>query len=343
MIVKEALKKISQRQNLSCTEMATVMRVVMSGEASAAQIGGLLMGLAVKGETVDEIQGAVSVMRELVTPVQVETQGLVDTCGTGGDGAKTFNISTAAAFVVAAAGGRVAKHGNRAVSSRSGSADVLEAAGVCLQLKPLQLAQCLQTLGVVFLFAPLHHGALRHAVQARADLGVRTLFNLLGPLTNPARAPNQVMGVYERRWQRPLAEVLGRLGSRHVLLVHAEDGMDEISISTATHIVEWRDGQITESLFDPRSLGVALADRSELEVLSVEDSLRLLKQSLQANGGAPGDIVALNAGAALYACGRSESLSAGVRLAQATQASGQALDKLHALVELSQAYGRSDV
>ncbi len=339
MIIKNALKKLVLRESLSAAEMAAVMRVVMSGEASAAQIGGLLMGLAVKGESIDEIQGAVTVMRELVTPVIVDTTGLVDTCGTGGDGAKTFNISTAAALVVAAAGGRVAKHGNRAVSSRSGSADVLEAAGVHLELTPPQLAQCLQSLGVVFLFAPRHHGALRHAVQARADLGVRTLFNLLGPLTNPARAPNQVMGVYERRWLRPLAEVLGRLGSRHVLMVQAEDGMDEISISAATHVVEWRDGHIAEFVFDPRSVGMTLADRRVLEVLSVEDSLRLLKQGLVAGHVAVSDIVALNAGAALYASGRSTSLVEGIALAQATQAQGLALGKLHALVELTQALG----
>ena len=338
MNMADAFSKIISHQGLTEGEMAALMRGIMTGEASAAQIGGLLMGLAVKGETVDEITGAAQVMRELATPVVVAPEYLVDTCGTGGDGATSFNISTTAALVVAAAGGRVAKHGNRAVSSRSGSADVLEAAGVNLQLMPEQVARCIDTVGVGFLFAPRHHSATRYAVAPRQELGVRTMFNLLGPLTNPARAPNQVMGVYAQRWLRPLAEVLHRLGSRHVMVVHSEDGMDEISISAATWVVEMRDGAISEYKIAPENFGLSRADRGQLHVVSVEESLEKMKRGLQAGSGAVSDIVALNAGAALYVSGVTRSLHDGVKLAQDVQASGQASEKLRDLVAFTQIY-----
>ncbi|NNM52766.1 MAG: anthranilate phosphoribosyltransferase [Pseudomonadales bacterium] len=338
MIMADAFSKIIAHKGLTEMEMSALMRGIMTGEASPAQIGGLLMGLAVKGETVDEITGAAQVMRELATPVNVGPEYLVDTCGTGGDGSTSFNISTTAALVVAAAGGRVAKHGNRAVSSRSGSADVLEAAGVHLQLLPEQVARCIDTIGVGFLFAPRHHSATRYAVAPRQELGVRTLFNLLGPLTNPARAPNQVMGVYAQRWLRPLAEVLHRLGSRHVMMVHSEDGMDEISISAATSVVEMREGKISEYTIAPEDFGLSRADRSLLHVASVQESLEKMKMGLQSGSGAISDIVALNAGAALYVSGVVLNLHDGVLLAQDVQASGQASEKLRDLVAFTQIY-----
>jgi len=226
MDLPSAIRAVIERRNLSGDEMRAVMRRIMTGQATPAQIGGFLVGLRVKGETVEEITAAAGVMRELATPVNVSGPHVVDTCGTGGDGAGTFNISTAAAFVVAAAGGKVAKHGNRSVSSKSGSADVLETAGVNLDLTPEQVARCIDEVGVGFLFAPKHHGAMKHAIGPRREMGVRTIFNLLGPLTNPANAPNQVLGVFSDQWVEPLAEVLQRLGSRHVLVVHAEDGME---------------------------------------------------------------------------------------------------------------------
>ncbi|HEU5338054.1 MAG TPA: anthranilate phosphoribosyltransferase, partial [Sulfuricaulis sp.] len=234
MDMPSAIRSVIERRNLSGDDMRAVMRLIMTGQATPAQIGGFLIGLRMKGETVEEIAAAAGVMRELATPVNVSGPHLVDTCGTGGDGASTFNISTASAFVVAAAGGKVAKHGNRSVSSKSGSADVLEAAGVNLELTPEQVARCVNEVGVGFMFAPKHHGAMKHAIGPRREMGVRTIFNLLGPLTNPAKAPHQVLGVFSKEWVEPLAEVLQRLGSEHVLVVHAEDGMDEISIGALT-------------------------------------------------------------------------------------------------------------
>jgi anthranilate phosphoribosyltransferase len=242
--MQAAIRRVTERQDLSADEMVAVMQLIMTGQATPAQIGGFLIGLRMKGETVDEIAAAARVMRELATPVPVSGEHLVDTCGTGGDGASTFNISTASALVAAAAGARVAKHGNRSVSSSCGSADVLEAAGVNLDLTPAQVAQCIDRIGVGFLFAPKHHSAMRHAIGPRKEMGVRTLFNLLGPLTNPGGAPNQVLGVFSAQWLEPLARVLGKLGSEHVLVVHADDGLDEISIGSATQVAELKEGKV---------------------------------------------------------------------------------------------------
>jgi anthranilate phosphoribosyltransferase len=238
MDMQSAIRCVVERQDLTEAQMLDVMRLIMTGQATPAQIGGFLVGLRMKGETLDEITAAARVMRELATPVPVAGDHLVDTCGTGGDGASTFNISTASAIVTAAAGARVAKHGNRSVSSSCGSADVLEAAGVNLELTAAQVAQCVEKIGVGFLFAPMHHSAMKHAIGPRREMGVRTLFNLLGPLTNPAGAPNQVLGVFSAYWLKLLAQVLGRLGSRHVMVVHADDGLDEISIGAATQVAE---------------------------------------------------------------------------------------------------------
>ena len=246
MDMPSAIRAVTERRDLAADDMRAVMQAIMTGHATPAQIGGFLVGLRMKGETVEEIAAAAEVMRALATPVVIaEREHLVDTCGTGGDASHTFNISTTAAFVVAAAGGKVAKHGNRSVSSKSGSADVLEAAGVNLDLDAAQVAQCVEQVGVGFMFAPKHHGAMKHAIGPRREMGVRTVFNLLGPLTNPAGAPNQVLGVFHAQWLEPLAQVLGKLGSRHVLVVNAEDGLDEISIGAETQVPSSRMGWCT--------------------------------------------------------------------------------------------------
>ena len=244
MDIQNAIQTVINKTDLSQDEMRSVMQNIMTGECTDAQIAGLLVGLRSKGETVDEITAAAHVMRELASRVHINQEDLIDTCGTGGDGSNTFNISTTSAFVVAAAGGHVAKHGNRSVSSKSGSADVLEAAGVKLELIPEQIAQCIEKIGIGFMFAPVHHSAMKHAVAPRRELGVRTLFNVLGPLTNPAGAKRQVMGVFSRDWLVTLATVLQNLGSKQVMIVHSEDGLDEISISAPTCIAELKNGKI---------------------------------------------------------------------------------------------------
>ena len=238
MDIQTAINNVINHIDLNREDMNSVMQIIMQGNATSAQIGGLLVALRIKGETVDEITAAAEVMRELVTKVDVDKTNLIDTCGTGGDSSNTFNISTTSAFVVAASGARVAKHGNRSVSSKSGSADVLEAAGINIELNAEQVASCIENVGIGFMFAPMHHSAMKHAIGPRRELGVRTLFNVLGPLTNPAAAPNQLIGVFSKEWLNPLAETLKQLGSNHVLVVHSEDGMDEISISAETLIAE---------------------------------------------------------------------------------------------------------
>ncbi len=338
MDIQAALKKVIARENLAEQDMADVMNQIMTGNATPAQIGGFLVGLAMKGETVDEITGAARVMRSLATPVKIEADKLVDTCGTGGDGSCTFNISTTVAFVVAAAGGKVAKHGNRSVSSVSGSADVLEKAGVFLGLSPEQVARCVESLGVGFMFAPAHHSAMKYAVGPRKEMGVRTIFNLLGPLTNPAGAKRQVMGVYGKQWVRPIAEVLQRLGCEHVLVVHSADGMDEISISAETFVAEATPDCVREYIITPEEFGLQRSPISTLAVASVDDSLNVVKDVLGKTPGPAADIVALNAGAALYVSGIAGSLKEGVMLAQDAIGSGLALAKLNELAQLSSIY-----
>jgi len=338
MDMQAAIRAVTEHRNLTAEQMQTVMRTIMTGEATPAQVGGFLVGLRMKGETVDEIAAAARVMRELATPVKVSGPHLVDTCGTGGDGANTFNISTTAALVVAAAGGKVAKHGNRSVSSKSGSADVLEAAGVNLSITPEQVAQCIEQVGVGFMFAPQHHGAMKHAIGPRREMGVRTLFNLLGPLTNPAGAPHQVMGVFSADWLEPLAEVLGQLGSRHVMIVHADDGMDEISIAGATQVAEWQNGSLSRYELTPEVFGMKRCDVAELAVDSVEQSLAIVKSVLAGQPGPAHDIVALNAGAAIYVADLVTTLADGVSKAQQVIDSGAAADKLAQLVSLTQSF-----
>jgi anthranilate phosphoribosyltransferase len=336
MDMQSAIRAVSERRDLTSSEMHAVMRRIMTGEATPAQIGGFLIGLRMKGETTDEIAAAAQVMRTLATPVKIaDGRYLVDTCGTGGDGAGTFNISTASAFVAAAAGAKVAKHGNRSVSSKSGSADVLEAAGVNLDLTPEQIARCIEDIGVGFMFAPKHHSAMKHAVGPRREMGVRTIFNVLGPLTNPAGAPHQVLGVFNRALLQPLAEVLQKLGSKHVLIVHSEDGLDEISIHGPTHVAELKDGKIRIYSVTPEEFGLTRASTESFRVDSAARSLALMQSVLNNEPGPARDIVALNAGAAIYAAGLAPSLKEGVKRASAVIASGAARAKLEALIAFS--------
>ena len=336
MNIQSAINEVINGNSLSRSDMNAVMKTIMQGEATPAQIGGLLVALRLKGESVDEITAAAEVMRELAEKVNVDKTYLVDTCGTGGDGANTFNISTTSAFVVAAAGAKVAKHGNRSVSSKSGSADVLEAAGVNLELNGEQVESCIENVGIGFMFAPMHHSAMKHAIGPRRELGIRTLFNVLGPLTNPAGAPNQVIGVFSKDWLNPLAETLQQLGSEHVLVVHAADGLDEISISDKTHIAELNDGQIKNYEISPEDFGMKRQDLSTLAVDGVEDSLNRMISVLDNTDGAAKDIVCLNAGAAIYAAGITDSMKDGVAKAQETIASGNAKQKLEQLIQHSQ-------
>lgn len=311
------------------------MAQIMGGEATPAQIGAFLVGLRIKGETVAEITAAARVMRRLVTPVEVSKAYLVDTCGTGGDGANTFNISTVSAFVAAAAGARVAKHGNRSVSSRSGSADLLEDAGVKIDLTPDQVARCIEEVGIGFMFAPRYHGAMKHAIGPRRELGIRTIFNLLGPLTNPAGAPNQVLGVYDDKWLKPMAEVLKNLGSRSVMVVHAADGLDEISISAGTRVAELRNGEIRTYAIAPEEFGLRRGDPSEIRADNVAKSLALMDSVLDNRPGAALDVVLLNAGAAIYVAGQAGNLSEGIQRAREVIGEGRAQQKLTAFVEFT--------
>ncbi len=335
MHIQLALQKLLHKQDLVADEMREVMRLIMSGKASDAQIGGFLIALRCKGETIDEIAAAAEVMRELASKVTVTGEHVIDTCGTGGDGANTFNISTACAFVVAAAGGQVAKHGNRSVSSSCGSADVLEAAGVNLDLSAEQVAQCVNDIGVGFLFAPKHHGAMKHTIKVRKEMGVRTLFNLLGPLSNPADAPNQLIGVFAHEWVEPLAQVLKKLGSRHVLVVHADDGLDEISIASATTIAELKDGTVSTYTITPEQFGFKRANLIDLAVDGAASSLIMVKSALDNKEGAARDIVQFNAGAAIYAANITDTLAAGIEKAGQLIANGAARAKFDALIAYS--------
>ncbi|MFZ1342088.1 anthranilate phosphoribosyltransferase [Thiothrix eikelboomii] len=338
MDFQQYIRKISDHQLLSHTEMTEAMRIIMTGQATPAQVGAFLLGLRMRGETVEEITAAASVMRELATPVAINHEYLVDTCGTGGDSSGTFNISTASAFVAAAAGARVAKHGNRSVSSKSGSADVLETAGINLELTADQVARCINELGVGFLFAQKHHNAMKHAIGPRRELGIRTVFNLLGPLTNPAGAPNQVLGVFAKAWVRPIAEVLQKLGSRHVLVVHSADGLDEISIAAPTYVAEMKEGVVREYILNPEDLGLRTACLDELKVPTSADSLAMIRRALSNQPSAASDIVALNAGAAIYVAGLATSHADGVKQAQAVMADGSALARLQQLAHFSQQF-----
>lgn len=333
---QDALTALLEKRDLTRSEMLSIMRQIMGGGLTPVQIAGILVALRAKGETVAEIAAAAEVMRELSTKVPVGAEAhLVDTCGTGGDGAHTFNISTASALVAAGAGVKVAKHGGRSVSSTCGSADVLEALGVNVNLTPDQVAQSIQEIGVGFMFAPNHHSAMKYAAPVRRELGVRTLFNLLGPLTNPAGARNQVMGVFRKDLCYPLAEALKSLGANHVLVVHGADGMDEITITTETHVAELKDGGIMEYAIDPEEFGMKLGSVEDLKAHDREEAKAKLLSVLDNTPGAARDIVALNAGAAIYVGGLAQTLEEGVKKALHVIASGEAKAKLEQLIAFS--------
>ncbi len=332
MNLPNAIKAVIAQQDLSTDDMSSVMQLIMTGEATPAQIGGFLVGLQMKGETVTEIAAAAKVMRSLATPVEIAGNHIVDTCGTGGDGASTFNVSTASAFVVAAAGAKVAKHGNRSISSSSGSADVLEAAGVNLDITPEHVKHCVDTVNIGFMFAQKHHGAMKFAIGPRREMAVRTLFNLLGPLTNPAQAPNQVLGVFDKQWVEPMARVLKELGSDHVLVVHADDGLDEVSIGSATSVSELKNGVISNYTIQPEDFGLQRCNIEQLAVSNAQESLNIIKDLFAGKQGGARDIVVLNAGAAIYAAGLADNLADGIKLAQTHIDNGGAQAKLDALI-----------
>jgi len=336
MNIQQAIKAVIEKQNLNENQMHDVMNNIMTGQTTDAQIGAFLVGLSMKGETIEEITASAKVMRSLATPVEISSSDyLVDTCGTGGDGLGLFNISTASAFVVAAAGGKVAKHGNRSISSKSGSADVLESAGVNLDLSPNFIRQCVETIGVGFMFAPAHHSAMKHAIGPRKELAVRTIFNVLGPLTNPAKAPNQVMGVYDQSLIEPIANVLKSLGSRHVMVVHSADGLDELSITDKTFVAELKDGIVTTYSIDPEELGFGLGNLNDIKADDAENSLALIREAFSGQNGTAKDIISLNAGAAIYVSGLTTSLQSGVDIANQLLSDGSAKQKLTDYVKAS--------
>ncbi|KOR33571.1 anthranilate phosphoribosyltransferase [Achromatium sp. WMS3] len=337
MDMKDAIKKVVSRCDLNKEEMTAIMHLIMTGNATPAQIGGFLVGLSIKGETVPEITAAATVMRELATGINISgLPHIVDIVGTGGDVTSTFNISTASMFLAAAAGCTVAKHGNRSVSSSSGSADVLETAGIRLDLTPQQVERCIKELGIGFMFAPTHHSAMRYAVGPRKELGIRTIFNILGPLTNPAQVSNQVLGVFSPDHLQPLAEVLQQLGSKHALVVHSQDGMDEISISADTNIAELRDGTIHNYSIKPETFGIQRVSQQTIQVKGPEESLETICAVLDNQPIPARDIVALNAGAAIYVSGVANSLENGYAQAQKTLQDGSARAKFEGLIALTQ-------
>jgi anthranilate phosphoribosyltransferase len=336
MTPQEALARVIDHREIFHEEMLDVMRQIMRGEVSPVMIAAIIVGLRVKKETIGEIAAAAQVMRDFSTKVPVtDREALVDTCGTGGDSAHTFNVSTAAAFAAAAAGARVAKHGGRSVSSTSGSADVLEALGANLAVTPEQVAQCIDSVGVGFMFAPSHHSAMKHAAPVRRELGVRTIFNILGPLTNPAGAPNQVMGVFHADLVGIQARVLQRLGSDHVMVVHGEDGLDEISPAGETFVAELRNDEVSEYKIHPRRFGMKQADLAMIRVDDPVSAKQMLLESLEGVHPVARDVVALNAGAAIYTAGLTDSHEAGVRKALEVIESGAARAKLDEFVQFT--------
>jgi anthranilate phosphoribosyltransferase len=340
MTPQEALTRVIEHREIFREEMLSLMRAIMSGEVSPTLIAAIVTGLRVKKETIGEIAAAAEVMREFATHVPVpDDPALIDTCGTGGDGQHTFNVSTAAMFVAAGAGAKIAKHGGRSVSSKSGSADVLEALGVNIHLKPELVAHSIEDVGVGFMFAPNHHNAMKHAAPVRRELGVKTIFNILGPLTNPAGAKQQVMGVFHPDLVGIQARVLQRLGSRRVMIVHGLEGLDELSISGPTMVGELKDGSVREYMVAPQEVGLKLHNAVAIQVESVEQSKAMMLAALGNEVGAARDIVALNAGASIYIAGLAPTLASGVQKALATIASGAARKKLDAFVGFTQSHG----
>ena len=341
MLFKQSLEQILSGQDLSHADMLAIMQQVMGGELTPAQIAGLVIALRQKGESVDEITAAATVMRQLSTKVEIaDKTHLIDTCGTGGDGIQTFNVSTVSAFVAAAAGAKVAKHGGRSVSSTCGSADVLEALGVNVNLSSEQVAKCVDEIGIGFMFAPNHHSAMKHAAPVRRELGVRTIFNLLGPLTNPANAKRQVMGVFSKDLTLKLAKVLQNLGAEHVLVVHGADGMDEISFTGDTFVAELKGGKISEYTLNPTQFGMKIHALKSIRVENAEQSKAMILDVLAGKAGAgtqsaAREIVLLNAGAAIYTAGLEANIHAGCRHAEKVIDSGAAKEKLMQLIQYS--------
>jgi len=339
MKLSQAINAVLQRQDLNSSEMTEVMRTIMTGGATDAQIGGFLIGLRMKGETVTEIAAAAKVMRELASGVNISgLDHAVDIVGTGGDASGTFNVSTASMFVAAAAGAHVAKHGNRSVSSKSGSADALETAGINLMLSSDQVEQCVREVGVGFMFAPGHHSAMKHAIGPRKEMAARTVFNVLGPLTNPAGVPNLVLGVFSDELLEPLANVLKELGANHVMVVHSRDGLDEISIGDVTDVAELKDGEITRYTVEPEAFDLQRVAIDYIKADGPEQSVAMIRGLLGGEAGPARDIVALNAGAAIYVSGLAVSLADGVKKAQQVLDNGDGLARLEKLAALSQSF-----
>ena len=336
MEIKEALSELIKGQDLQREDMSSVMLQILEGRSTDAQIGAFLVALSIKGESIDEVISAVGVMRDLSIKVEVGSKYLVDTCGTGGTGVSIFNVSTASAFVASACGARVAKHGNRSATRSSGSADLLEQAGLSLELSPKDVSRCIEEVGMGFMFAAAHHSAMKYAIGPRKEIGLKTMFNILGPLTNPAGALNQVVGVYHKRWVRPIAEVLKDLGSIHVLVVHSKDHLDEISIADETYVAELVNGSIKEYVIKPEDFGFSKQPLDDLIVSSPSESLSLVKQGLLDKNYAASSMIAMNAGAALYAAGVTNSLRKGVLIATECVKSGKGVKKLEELVSFSQ-------
>jgi len=336
MQIQQAIAHVIERHDLSRNDMQAVMQQIMTGECSDSQIGGLLVALRMKGETVDEITAAAEVMASLASHVQIESPNLIDIVGTGGDGTSTFNVSTAASIVAAGAGCRVAKHGNRSVSSKSGSADLLEQAGANLNLEPDQVARVIEQAGVGFMFAPMHHSAMRHAIGPRKEMAVRTIFNVLGPLTNPAQVKRQVVGVFAKDLTEVIANVFKQLGSEHTLVVHSDDGMDEISICAPTTISEMKNGTLRSYSIRPEDFGMQTASVEHIIVRDPAESLALIEGVLAGEKNAARDIVALNAGAGIYVSGLADTLAHGVELATASIDSGKALSTMQTYITATQ-------
>jgi anthranilate phosphoribosyltransferase len=338
LTIQEAIAKVVNGEHLQRVETAAVMSTIMDGEATAAQIAALITGLRMKGETVEEIVGFAETMRAKANRVATENQALLDTCGTGGDGSHTFNISTASAIVAAAGGVRIAKHGNRAISSTSGSADVLEALGVNIQLTAEQAAACLAEVGICFMFAPLFHGSMKHAAAPRKEIGIRTVFNLLGPLTNPAGADRQLVGVYDARLTATIADTLKHLGLKRALVVSSEDGLDELSIGAPTKVSELRDGAVQTYSLTPEQLGIHSTPITQISGGDKQCNADIIRQVFNGKFGADRDIVLLNSAACFYLAGKSDSIEQAVQLAKDVIDSGAASDKLNQLVTVSNRY-----
>ena len=338
MNITLAISKITSGLNLEENEMSEVMLDLLEGRATDAQIGAFLIALNMKGETEQEVLGATKIMRQLSTKVEVNKENLVDTCGTGGSGIGIFNVSTTAAFVACACGAKVAKHGNRSATRKSGSADLLEAAGVSLELSPSQVADCIENVGLGFMFAPSHHSAMKHVIGPRKEIAHKSIFNILGPLTNPASTLNQVMGVYDEKWLKPVAKVHQFLGSKNVMVVHSEDKLDEISVASKTKVVELKEDKISEYIISPEEFGIELQSLDQLKVNTPEESLSMAKKALNGELTAASSMVALNAGAALYVAGVEDSLAQGIERAREGIEQKLGLNKLQELSEYSKSF-----